>query len=300
MASGEMTAEELAAFRHWRSASAEHNAAFEQERALWRALQISPAQDRTLRTHWARLGRKRKLRTALVSCTAAAAAVGMLLYAPALELWIKADQWTGISPQTITLTDGSRAILDGDSAISIHYSETGRDIALLRGNALFEVRHDAARPFRVTAQDGMVEDVGTVFDVQKNTDHVRVTVSQGLVDVHGSATTGSALRLGAGERTSYAHGHTSAIERGISPDDLAPWAHGDLMLDNATLPDAIRQISRYRRGAVYVWGNVTRANRISGAFRVDRPDEALSTIAATAGLSILKLPGHIMILKKSG
>ena len=177
MASGEMTAEELAAFRHWRAASAEHNAAFEQERALWRALQISPAQDRTLRTHWARLGRKKKLRTALVSCTAAAAAVGMLLYAPALELWIKADQWTGVSPQTITLADGSRAILDGDSAISIHYSETGRDIALLRGNALFEVRHDAARPFRVTAQDGMVEDVGTVFDVQKNTDHVRVTVS---------------------------------------------------------------------------------------------------------------------------
>ncbi|MFW7268200.1 FecR family protein [Gluconacetobacter sp. Hr-1-5] len=299
MASGEMTEEELAQFREWRAASPDHNTVFEQERRLWRALRISSAQDQAVQASWTRMGRKQTLKTGLFSLTAIAASAAIFLYAPSFRTWLQADQWTGTTIQTVALTDGSEAILDSDTAIAIHYSAHHRDITLLQGNALFKIRHDADRPFRVTDQDGRIEDVGTVFEVRDAPEHVTVSVSQGLVDVYTPSTHSVAVRLREGERLAYAHGTTFPVERDISPDDIAAWSRGDLTLDNATLAEAVRAISRYRHGAVYVWGDAPAASRISGVFRIDQPDEALSTIAATSGMKIVHLPGHIVVLRRA-
>lgn len=69
------------------------------------------------------------------------------------------------------------------------------------------------------------------------------------------------------------------------------------MLDNATVTEAVRALARYLNGAVYVWGEKGKDTRISGSFRLDRIDDALKTIAATAGLKMLYLPGHILVLR---
>lgn len=299
MASGEMTDEDLMRFREWRAASPDHNAAFEQERRLWRALTLSPAQDQAVRASWKHMGRKRALKAGLFSLTAIAASAAIVLYSPALRTWLQADQWTGTTIQTVALSDGSQAVLDSDTAIAIHYSANHRDITLLRGNALFKVRHESTRPFRVMDQDGRIEDVGTVFEVRDTPARVTVSVIEGRVDVYPPRDQSAAVRIQAGERLAYAKDATFPIERNINPDDIATWSRGDLTLDNATLRDAVQAIARYRHGAVYVWGEPPTASRVSGVFRIDQPDDALSTIAATTGMQILHLPGHIMVLRPS-
>lgn len=295
MASGGMTAEDLEAFRQWRSDSAEHNRVFEEERRLWRAAALSPQQDQAVQASWSRMGRRRLIRKSCFFSTALAASIALSFYAPMLKTWAQADRWTGNTVQTLMLADGSEAILDSDTAIALHYSQGQRGVTVLRGNALFKVRHDAARPFTVTAQNGTIRDVGTVFEVRDAEDHVTVSVSQGSVDVQ--TPQASTARLHEGDRLVYGREKTFTLDHALSPEEIAAWSRGDLMLDGATVRNAISTIARYRRGAVYVWGAVSETRRISGAFRIDHPEDALKTVATIAGLRMTQLPGNILLLR---
>jgi transmembrane sensor len=78
-----------------------------------------------------------------------------------------------LDPTTrVALNGGTRMIFD---------REDPRFAELASGEALFEVRHDPARPFRLTVGDNRVEDVGTVFDVVHDREGVRVAVAEGEV-----------------------------------------------------------------------------------------------------------------------
>src|SRR3546814_11445478 len=51
--------------------------------------------------------------------------------------------------RTERLPDGTRIILNTQTAVEVRYSRQRREIALQHGEAMFEVAHDAARPFVV-------------------------------------------------------------------------------------------------------------------------------------------------------
>ena len=63
------------------------------------------------------------------------------------------------------LPDGSMIALNTDSQLEVTYGENYRDVRLLKGEALFEVTRDPARPFIVDAGIRRVEAVGTAFVV---------------------------------------------------------------------------------------------------------------------------------------
>src|SRR3546814_837311 len=90
------------------------------------------------------------------------------------------------------LPDGSTVEMSGDSAIEVRYSKGRRDIRLMRGQALFEVTHNAARPFIVKAGKGEIRALGTAFDVDLTRREVIVTVTKGVLRVN-------APRVGSGE-----------------------------------------------------------------------------------------------------
>ena len=63
-----------------------------------------------------------------------------------------------------TLADGSRIDLNGATRIVLD-RDNARFATLERGEALFTVVHDEARPFEVEAGDARLLDLGTVFNV---------------------------------------------------------------------------------------------------------------------------------------
>ena len=83
----------------------------------------------------------------------------------------------------VTLADGSIVHLDVDSEISVRLSEGQRQIALVNGRALFEVAHDATRPFVVSAGQSHTTALGTHFQVQREGHEVLVTLTEGSVAV---------------------------------------------------------------------------------------------------------------------
>lgn len=295
MASGNMTEAELEQFHTWRKAAPEHEKEFQKECKLWRSLTVSPTQAQAVRLTWHRKTKRRRLKTAFVSFTVLAASFAVIFYAPLVKLWLQADQWTGTTIQTISLEDGSRVVLDSESALSIQYTPTQRHITLLRGNAFFDVKHDPSRPFQVTASTVTINDVGTQFEVRNDHAPVTITVKEGIVDV--AAPHEASVRLRAHERLAYQHTTPPLIEHNLNPDDIAAWSHGELVLENATVADAVTILSRYHKGAVYLLGSAPSTTRISGIFRSDQTNDALTTIAATAKLKMRTFSKYIVVLE---
>jgi transmembrane sensor len=105
------------------------------------------------------------------------------------------------SSLSLMLDDGSEvAPVDGATAIQLAEQIPSRTTVRLRsGGALFRIRHDSQRLFRVDAGPFVIEDLGTVFRVDHQTEgKIRVVVSEGRVAVLHAA---SRLRveLGAGD-----------------------------------------------------------------------------------------------------
>src|SRR6202020_2602328 len=83
----------------------------------------------------------------------------------------------------VTLADGSVISLGGNTRIEVALSEKVRAIELTRGEALFKVAKDSARPFKVRAGDATIIAVGTEFNVERDSDRDVVSVTEGQVVV---------------------------------------------------------------------------------------------------------------------
>jgi len=91
---------------------------------------------------------------------------------------------TAIGEQrAVRLDDGSVVHLNTDTRVRIHFTETAREIQLIQGEALFTVKRDVNRPFRVQSDGIRVEALGTQFNVRRRNDDTVVSVVEGRVAV---------------------------------------------------------------------------------------------------------------------
>jgi transmembrane sensor len=310
LASGDMDAQELARFKDWRSQSADNDRAFESQRAIWRAIGSAgastsfppPAPSRPLGQRRARhrLGWRADIpRKVLPRAAGVAAALLAIAYVmPDAMVRMNASHTTSVAVKSVTLPDGSAAVLDAGSAIAVSFDEGGRNVSILRGRAWFNVAHGDRRPFRVEALDGVTQDVGTAFEVSRATDAVSVGVTDGRVIVTPPrSSTGLAMR--AAQRLRYTRdGRIERLPEAV-PADIAPWRNGELLLSRASVTDAIETISPYRHGPVFVLGATSLTPRVSAVFRTDRTDEAIDAIAQTTGMSVHRFMG-VTVLKAAG
>lgn len=295
LASGEHSDARMQAFEQW-LAQPGHRRAFEHERRLWRSLGASPVAAATAATLPAARGRVRSRRR-LHWAAAAAAALALLVTAPDAWLRLQADHRSNHQVQAVQLPDGSRAVLDADSAIAVHFDAHARRIELLQGRAWFEVTPDAQRRFSVAAGNGVVEDISTAFTVARQDSTVETEVGQGRVRV-ANPIDGGWTYLQVGQRAMY--GAHSGVARlaDVAADRVGAWRQGELLLDDATVADAVQEVGRYRRGPTFVRGDLSRLPAVSAALRIDQPEQALDTLAATAGLQVTRLPLGVAIVHR--
>src|SRR5262249_47734052 len=122
-----------------------------------------------------------------------------------------------------------------------------------RGEAVFDVAHDRARPFIVEAADRRVRAVGTRFSVRLAAHDLSVLVTEGVVSVAetpqaapGARRAIAPTRVAAGERFDLSAGavqvaslSATEIERHLT------WRSGMLQFDGQTLSEAVEEVSRY-------------------------------------------------------
>jgi len=138
----------------------------------------------------------------------------------------------------IPLSDGSSVTLAGLSRVELDHAEPRRAV-LARGEALFQVRHDAQHPFAVQAGTLALVDLGTVFDVRMG-GQTRVAVAEGAVMVDPK---GAALRLDAGQAVTVDGDRLT--RSAVEPQEVGGWREGRLAFDGAPLGMVAEDVSRF-------------------------------------------------------
>ncbi|MFC4923253.1 FecR domain-containing protein [Delftia deserti] len=285
------TEADRAACERWRQADPQHALAWERaERLLGKlgglpAALAMPALDRP-RSHRA----QRRAAVARLAALLAVAPAGWLAW----QAWYAADQrgW-GADLRTATgerrtehLADGSRLLLDTASAVDIRFDGALRLLTLRQGAISIETAADTAtphRPFVVDTAHGRLRALGTRFTVRQEGGRadggpVRLTVTEGAVEVTLRGAASPALGVQAGQQTVLRAGEVTSPQT-LQPEATA-WTHGMLMADAMPLAAFCAELSRYRPGLLQCAPEV-RALRVSGSFPLGDTDRTLTMLAST-------------------
>lgn len=183
------------------------------------------------------------------------------------------------------LEDGSRVTLDTDSQVRVRYAPGARRIELLRGQALFEVAHDAARPFIVAAGDTRVRAIGTRFEVRKTGQDVRVTLTQGSVEVTDEDARAKSWRLTPGQTLALKPAAiASAKPVAVDARAATSWTSGELAFQDVTLAEAVEELNRYSRDKIILAQDAPRSTRVTGVFPAGANDDFIAAASSLYGL----------------
>ncbi|MFT4149805.1 MAG: FecR domain-containing protein [Paracoccaceae bacterium] len=274
------------AFDRWRGQDAAHDRAFAAVQATWGAsalhLASAPAVP-PVRRGWA-------VGVALAAMLALAAMIG-----PGVLLWMRSDYRTAAGESLVqTLPDGSSVTLNTASAIAIDFDQGRRDVSLLEGEAFFSVARDPQHPFIVTTRYGQIRVTGTQFGVRLDGDGDLVLLREGHVRVTHDGD-GQMAELAPGDSVSLRPEGLSGVSNSGVAEGLA-WLDGRIEVQDQTVARAVADLARYRGGTVVFLPTAAKDRRVSGIFTTRDPDAGIRTLAASAGLSVRRVPGAGLIL----
>ncbi|HUR57335.1 MAG TPA: FecR domain-containing protein [Opitutaceae bacterium] len=191
-----LTDEEQAQFDAWCSANPNHSAALDKFARTWATL--NEPRERGMADHALKaLGQRRvqraRQRRKVSLWTAGLAAAALIAFAVVplgrpnrVEKGARSS--IAIRPDRQTLPDGSSVELNAGAHFELYFTAAERRVHLVRGEALFLVQKDSARPFVVSAGAIAVRAVGTAFAVRYDASGVDVLVTEGKVAVEPRAT----------------------------------------------------------------------------------------------------------------
>lgn len=241
------------AFTEWLEADPSHRAAYDHVERLWRQLDGVQTEDTAAIIDLASR-RKPVPLPAPVNLSrrwflggAAAAAAALVVTLTGQYTNVPAPQIFETAPgqrQTAKLADGSSIILNSGTRLTVAMADDRRAVVLEKGEALFDVAKDPARPFTVAAGDSLVTVVGTAFNIRHLDQAVTVTVTRGLVDV-GNDQGAAKVRLTPGQQITAIHGQAAGPVRQVDAQAATAWADGRLSFDNAPLPQVLAELSRH-------------------------------------------------------
>jgi transmembrane sensor len=258
-------------FDAWLTTDAAHASAYAQTERLWNELgELSDDAGLKRARHAARRAAQSSMRRTVGRRRMAIAAsiVGALIVA--ISFWFLGDhsatqRYTTAhgEQRSVMLADGSRVMLNTDTVLDVTLGGRIRSVQLMQGEALFDVIHDASRPFVVHANGNVISDLGTRFDVNDGGRQTTVTVLDGLVNVERG---NHAARLGRGQQLVAGDGIWR--EGTADPVVAASWSRGQLAFSATPLAQAIASANRYAQEQLVIADPRLDAIKVSGEFRI--------------------------------
>jgi transmembrane sensor len=242
-----------------------------------------------------------------------AAAAGLLLALAVGYQWFAARDALHLKSmpgehRELVLEDGSVVDLAPDTDLAVRYETRRRGIVLVHGQAMFRVAKDAQRPFIVQAAQTQVRAVGTVFNVERGSEGILVSVVEGHVAVTQQSRLPVALT-----------GPPSTAVVSLSPNE-------EVLIDYAGEPSAVRQVplsahnvraaesfsfvretvaevaqqfNAHNRLHMEVLSPEVAERRISGVFYADDPESFIEFVQAVTGARVRRQSPDLVFIEKN-
>lgn len=305
------TGDDWLAFERWLQASPAHVTAYEQLERLWVDLEYAPvAKDlggRPLvaaRRRPAGRGRAPDVvrRRAWLGAGAAvaaslAAAVGVGLWSPGVAS--QTYETPAGQTRTVTLADGTHIRLNAASKITVSLGRDIRRVEMADAEAVFDVAHDARRPFLIEVADRQVRVVGTEFNLRRRAGLMDLTVRRGIVEVRPvDSPQAPPTRVTVGQELTHAVGQAASILKASDPEQAFAWTAGQLIYRDQPLSDVAADLSRRFGTPVRAADARAGALRFSGVLVTDDEPDVLRRLAAFAPVRVERAGGEIVLHRR--
>lgn len=209
--------------------------------------------------------------------------------------------WPGLSPfgpmaaartyetsigevRDVRLADGSTITLDTGSVVRVALNRDARQVVVERGQAYFDVAHDADRPFRVGLGDRTVVVTGTRFATTLTGETARVTLLEGSIRL--VAASGEPLDLTPGDVVTYDDAKSQTQRTRIDPAEAAPWRQRRLVFRDAPLSEALEELSRYTPVRIVADDPALARQRVTAVFPLEGDDLLINRIDTLFPVSV--------------
>ncbi len=279
----------------WRAESLAHEAAFLRLDAAWNRTERLAAL-RAPKRGWLPASRARRGIVRAVAGLAAlvivCAAGANYLFAPREKIY--ATQVGG--HRTVALADGSQIELNTDTVLRL--AVDGRGAFLDRGEAYFQIRHDAIHPFVVTTAKHRVIDLGTKFLIRNDNDRLEVSLMEGRARFETANATGRKRSTGLtpgdfAVATADSMSVTKKPAREMA-NELG-WRRGVLIFRHTTLADAVAEFNRYNREKIVIADANVAQHMIGGTFTTSEVKRFALVVRDVLGLNIENSDDQIVI-----
>ncbi len=291
----ELGLESSADFEAWLDADPANEAAWRRVEAPLALLADNAASPRLVAARRDALDRAHRSSLATIPVWARVAA-GFALVALVTLLWL-GGAWLQDRPEIyatghgerriVRLADGSRVSLDAETEVQVRLEDGARRLELVRGQARFDVAHDATRPFSVRAGDRIVVALGTAFNIDMLGRRVLITLIEGRIEVLADGPDGGradrdirrpSVRLAAGQQLALAPS-AAPILRDANIASTTAWTSGQLIFSDEPLASVVERVGRYADHPIRVAPEAANL-RVSGVFQTSDVDGFVSSITA--------------------
>jgi len=186
------------------------------------------------------------------------------------------------------LPDESRATLSAESEVLVDYQLWKREVSLIRGQAVFDVRADAYRSFIVRVGRDTFEAVGTRFAVRSvDDDRSRLIVEHGSVRVIPRSVWSPALRrnverteklVSVGQVAEVAAGEIKVRALSVSDQEETAWALPLRTFANERLGDVVRRFNGFGGSRLVLAAPELAGRKINGSFELDKPEGLIEAL----------------------
>jgi transmembrane sensor len=264
--------------------------------------------------------RPRKSRTPAMTWTAATAAA-LLLCGGLTAAWPSpAESGTryaaGIDVREVTLDDDTVVQLSPQSAMVVSFAADARHIELVQGSASFDIGKDPSRPMKVTVGRQQIDDIGTVFDVQRNDSGAQVTVVSGQVSLWNlpspwiarmrtrltgrSASRDRIVDLRGGETARVDEDGRLAGRGQANVATATQWLPDEIRFHDATVAEVARRFNAYSTRPLIVDDAELGQKRISGVFHARDPDAFIAYIGSLPQVRVDRTADRIRFVTVRG
>jgi transmembrane sensor len=203
----------------------------------------------------------------------------------------------------IQLTDGSQLLLNTNTAVSVQYQDSIRQITLHHGQARFTVAKDSQRPFEVKSGGLLIRALGTVFEVyRQKAGETLVTVQEHAVAARlqpqnepaGNAQS-APVTVQEGQQLRYGGNGSLSLPETVDIAQASAWQQHKISLNDRPLGELIAELDRYRVGRIFLADAKLNNLRVVGVFNLADPDTVLKKVCKVLALKETRL-GPLWVL----